>query len=486
MKVTASNTLGSSSLLSAPAIVAAAGEADVETALKVAEETDPSVLAPSTTANLEGQAVKPAITDPGEELSSTTTLTSSTVSKETPGEFAVDTPDGEFSISPLDTSPDATTMPTIVNSAAALFAETSYETDTIVRPDALGATDLLQLRSSAAPTSFSWEVGIGPDQQLEELPDGSIAITEPEPGSALEGSLPEELTEEPKTESGEPSGEGVGGHAAEEALESSVEEEGPVEKLAAAPQITTSEITPKSGELHPQDTQAQYEYGLGGISYAEAHTSNKLLMVIRKPTVVDASGEEMPVTLSVEGNTFKMTISPTEKAVFPLTAALVIPGNVGGTPPSAAHDGFSDQHAATFEHFDPNLTGGPLQVDGKARLVLDYNTSANNPELIQWLKSVYHAHLTPYITLRECEPGQFNTPCPPHPPTLKQYRKAVEGLMKAFKQANPKEELPAVKVWGRGTSQTMATTHLFTMHRRQRSSGKWLNPLPRLGHTAVP
>jgi alpha-tubulin suppressor-like RCC1 family protein len=448
VRVTASNTLGSASALSAPAIAAAAGEADVETALKTAEETDPSVLAPSTTATLEEQSVKPAITDPGAELSSTTTLTSSTVSKETPGEFAVATPDGEFSISPLNTSPNATTMPTIVNGAAALFAETSHETDTIVRPNALGATDLLQLRSSAAPTSFSWEVGIGPDQQLEELPDGSIAITEPEPGSALESSLPEELLEEPKTESGEPSGEGVSGNTAEEELESSVAEEGPVEKLAAAPQLTTSEITPKAGELHPQETSAQYEDALAGLSYAKAHTSNKLLMVIKKPTVLDASGEEMPVTLSVAGNTFKMTISPTEKAVFPLTAALVVPGNVGGTPPSVAHDGFSDQHAAAFEHFDPNLASGPLQVNGKARLVLDYNTSANNPELIQWLKSVYQAHLTPYITLRECEPGQFDTPCPPHPPTLEQYRKAAENLMKAFKHENSKEELPAVKIWG--------------------------------------
>jgi hypothetical protein len=37
----------------------------------------------------------------------------------------------------------------------------SDATDTIVRPDALGATTLLQLRSSEAPTSFSWEVGLG-------------------------------------------------------------------------------------------------------------------------------------------------------------------------------------------------------------------------------------------------------------------------------------------------------------------------------------
>jgi Ig domain of plant-specific actin-binding protein len=473
VRVTASNTLGSASALSPPAIVVAAGEANIETALKIAEETDPSVLAPSTTANLEEQAVKPALTDPGEELSSTATLNSSSVSKETPGEFAVETPDGEFSISPLATSPNATTMPTIVNGAAALFAETSYETDTIVRPSALGATDLLQLRSSAAPASFSWEVGIGPDQQLEELPDGSIAITEPEPGSALESSLPEELLEEPKTESGEPSGEGMSGSAAEEELESSVAEEGPVEKLADAPHITTSEITPKPGELHPQDTQTQYEYALGGLEYAKAHTSNKLLMVIRKPTVVDASGEEMPVTLSVAGNTFKMTISPTEKAVFPLTAALVIPGDTGGTPYVKVHYGLSDPKAEDFEKaeeepgttttgFDKHLLGLPLHVK-VARDVIHYNADAEErTKLLEWLKAVNNAGgkpsptkaplLEPYVTFEapgDCKTNEKTCPAATNL-NLKTYAKDIKEVITEV-AARHKEEpyvVPAIRRWG--------------------------------------
>jgi alpha-tubulin suppressor-like RCC1 family protein len=459
VRVTASNTLGSASTLSAPAIVAAAGEADIETALKVAEETDPSVLAPSMTATLEEQSVKPALADPGAELSSTTTLTSSTVSKETPGEFAVDTPDGEFSFAPLNTSPNATTMPTIVNGAAAIFAETSHETDTIVRPNALGATDLLQLRSSAAPTTFSWEVGIGPDQQLEELPNGSIAITEPKPGSALESSLPEELLEEPKTESGEPSGEGVDDKAAEEELESSVEEEGPVEKLAAAPQLTTSEITPKSGELHPQDTSTQYEDALAGLSYAKAHTSNKLLMVIKKPTVLDASGEEMPVTLSVGGNTFKMTISPIEKAIFPLTAALLVPGNTGGTALPELHYGLSDpkpedfteaeeETGKTVKSFDKHLTSGPLHVE-VARDVIPYNTKFS--KLAPWLEAVKKAGLEPYITFGVVEECTFGKPCPTvNNPSVEVYGKDIEQLIIKVKEHHEKESeaIPAVERWG--------------------------------------
>ncbi len=453
VKVTASNTLGSAGAISAPAIVSAAGEADVERAIEIAQETDPSVLASSTSASLEERSVQPAITDPGEELASNATLTSSTISKETPGEFAVNTADGEFSIQPIGTSPDATTTPTIVNGAAAIFAETAHATDTIVRPSALGATDLLQLRSSEAPTSFSWEVGIGPDQQLEELPDGSIAITEPELGSVFEGSLPEELLEEPKTGAGEPSGEGVSGKAAEEELESSAETESPLEERPAAAQVTTASITPKAGELQPQNTKVEYEDATSGLEYAKAHTANKVLAVIKKPTVLDAAGHEVPVTLSAEGDTFTMSVSPSESAVFPVTASIasVAPGDEnGGTPPlPGTHDGFSDLHHATFEDFDPNLESGPLKVEGRARLVLDYNTPASNPGLIKWLQAVYEAHLKPYITLRECEPQEeFAVKCPSHPPTISQYQKAVEGLMKAFKQENKEAELPAVTVWG--------------------------------------
>ena len=428
VKVTASNTLGSESAITAPVIVSAAGEAAIDEALEVAEATDPSVLAPSTTANLEEQVVKPTITDPGEELSSMTTLNSSTISKETPGEFAVNTPDGELSIAPLETSPDATTTPTIVNAAAAIFAETSHATDTIVRPNVLGATDLLQLRSSAAPTSFSWEVGIGPDQQLEELPDGSIAVTEPESGFALAGPLPEEVLKEPETGAGEVSGEGVSGKAAEEELESSIKEEGSLEKPPAAPALTTSPITPKSGELHPQETEAQYDKAVSELEAAEGHTANRVLMVIKKPVVVDAEGNEVTSSLSVAGNTFKMTISPGESAVFPLTADLLIPGDTGGTPYVKAHYGLSDPIPENFEKaeeetgkttsgFDKHLLSLPLHVQ-VARDVIHYNADSKEREgLITWLKAVNDAGgepspakaplLEPYVTFEA--PGNCKT-----------------------------------------------------------------------------
>ncbi len=459
VKVTASNTLGNAGAVSAPAIVSAAGEASVERAIEIAQETDPSVLAPSTTASIEEQTVQPAITDPGEELVSSAALNSSTISKETPGEFAVNSADGEFSIQPIGTSPDATTTPTIVNGTAAVFAETSHATDTIVRPSALGATDLLQLRSSEAPTSFSWEVGIGPDQQLEELPDGNIAITEPGPGSVFPGSLPEELLEEPKTGAGEPSGEGLSGKAAEEELEGSVKEEGPLEKPPAAPQVTTSAITPKSGELHPQDTKTEYEDATSGLEYAKAHTANKVLAVIKKPTVLDAAGHEVSASLTVAGNTFTMKMSPGESAIFPLTADLLIPGDTGGTALPELHYGISDPKAEDFteaeeetgktvKNFDKHLESGPLHVK-VARDVIPYNTTYS--KLAPWLEAVKKAGLEPYITFGVVEECAFGKPCPAvNNPNVNVYGKDIERLIKAVKEHHEiePEVIPAVERWG--------------------------------------
>ena len=160
----------------------AAGDASALQAEEVAQRTDPAVLAASSSATLEGQFVEPAISDRGAELSSTGALTGSTISKETAGEFAVDTRDGELSLTPLGASAEAST-PTVVDGTAALFADTWPGADAIVRPDPLGATTIVQMRSPEAPTSFSWEVGLGPDQHLRQLVGGGVAVVEGPPAS---------------------------------------------------------------------------------------------------------------------------------------------------------------------------------------------------------------------------------------------------------------------------------------------------------------
>ena len=469
VKVTAKNSLGSAGAVSIQTSVVAGGEASVMTAIELAEKTDPSVLQPATTETLEEQKVKPAISDSGESLSGTTALTTSSISKETPGEFAVNTPDGELSFQPVNSAPSATKTPTIVNGAAAVFAGTSNATDTIVRPDALGATTLLQLRSSEAPTSFSWEVGLGPNQHLEKLSDGDIAVVEVPATSPLEGSLGEPLESLESSEvTAEHEGSGESGEAAEGALEEGVSGEGALERLSAAPTASTPAAEPKSGELHPQETKALYESAKSTVASAEEHVTGTTLMVIQPPKVMDAKGNTVSSSLSVDGDMFTMTISFGGGTTFPATADLNIAGlsdAVSAAKGSKVRYGLSDPKATSFEeseeeagkpeaHFDKHLTGKPLQV-GIARDVVPYNWHPNNPKLIGWLKAVKKAELKPYITFgvetrQLCHPKKSCKEI-----SIESYERHVRefifGLTNRYKEefATKKSSvIPLITLWG--------------------------------------
>jgi hypothetical protein len=467
VKVTAKNSLGSAGAVSTQTGVVAGSEAGATSAIELAEKTDPSVLQPSTTAILEEQEVKPSISDTGESLSGTTALTTASVSKETPGEFSVNTPSGELSFQPVNSAPNATKTPTIVNGAAAVFVGTSNATDTVVRPDALGATTLLQLRSSEAPTSFSWEVGLGPNQHLEKLSSGDVAVVEVPSSSPLEGSLGEGFESlEPSEATAEREGSGESSEAAEGALEEGISGEGTFEKLSAAPTASTSAVEPKSGELHPQETKALYESAKSTIVSAEEHTYGTTLLVIEPPKVMDAEGNTVSSSLSIESDTVTMTLSPSGGTKFPVTAEtnIVAPSNeASAAKASQVRYGLSDPKATSFEdseeesgkteaHFDKHLKEGPLHV-GIARDVIPYNWHPNNPELIGWLKAVKKADLQPYITFT-VEPDQFceskNPTKPCIEPSISSYEKHIKELISGLMARHAKEPgvVPLVTLWG--------------------------------------
>ncbi len=466
--VTATNSLGSAGSISPQTIVVAGGEASTTSAIDLTEEADPSAVQPPTAETIEGQEVKPAVSDEGESLAATSALTSSSTSKETPGEFAVNTPAGELSLQPINTAPNAAKTPTIVNGAAAMFAQTATATDTIVRPDALGATTLLQLRSSEAPTSFSWEVGLGPNQKLEKLSNGDIAVVEVPSTSPLEGSLGEGLAaQEPSEAEAEHEGSGEDAEAAERALEErgpeeGVSAEGVLEKLSAAPTASTPAIEPKSGEPHPQETKALYESGKSTVAYAEEHATGTTLMVIEAPSVTDAEGNAVSASMSMEDDTVTMTIAPAG-ATYPLIAEVNVPAPTDAASQAAAHAvryGLSDPNASSFEtaeeekgkttpHFDSHLKNGKLHV-GIARDVIPYNWHPGNAELVNWLKAVKKADLEPYLTLtvesdQFCHPGRACSET-----SLTSYEAHVKELISGLVQAHDREPsvIPLVTLWG--------------------------------------
>jgi hypothetical protein len=461
IKVTATNSLGSAAAVSSHAIVAGSTEASTSAAIEMALETDPSVLAPATSESLEEQEVQPALTDSGESLSATTALASSSVSKETPGEFAVNTPAGELSFAPIGSAPNATKTPTIVNGAAAIFAETSRATDTINRADALGASTILQLRSPEAPTSFSWEVGLGPNQRLEKLTDGSVAVVEVSSASPLEGSLGEGLAAEPSEAEPEPEEEpGAPAEASDKELEEDVSEESPLERLPAAPATTTAAITPKSGELHPQETKAQYEAATSSLPAAEEQSAGAPLMVITPPSVLDAEGNTVAASLSIDGDTVTMTVSPSEGTSFPVTAqtAVAAPSDIaseaktptvryGLSDPKAKSFSKSEEGGAEVSHFDTRLTSTPLHVK-VARIVVPFTTRPTNTALVAWLKAVKTAGLEPYITVGNVKYCEHGLPCPE--PSLASYRAGLSRLIRGLIVAHNSSPstMPRVTIWG--------------------------------------
>jgi hypothetical protein len=461
VKVTASNALGSAGAISTQTSVVAGSEASATAAIELAEKTDPSVLQPATAATLEEQEVKPAVSDTGEQLTTNTSLASSTISKETPGEFAVNTPAGELSFEPITSASSTAALPTIVNGTAAVYAGTSNATDTVVRPDPLGATTLLQLRSAEAPTSYTWEVGIGPDQRLEKLANGDIAVVEVPATSPLEGELGEGLGGlEPSEAAAEHEGAGESGEAAEKALEEGVSGEGTLEKLAAAPTASTPAVEPKVGELHPQETKALYESAKSTVAYSEEHATATTLMVIEPPKAMDAKGITVPSSLSFKGKTVTATISPGGGTTYPATVELDIAALSDSASKAKGHSarfGLSDPHPETFAKrdegklvstYDPHLKSGPINTT-IARDFIPYRTTSGELEgkLKEWLEAVEIAGLQPYITLDgTCDAGKQCI----RPHNIAEYaHKMGELISTAFRlhKEHPKT-IPLVTFWG--------------------------------------
>jgi hypothetical protein len=473
VEVSVTNGLGSAEATSPPVVVTATGEADADQAIEVAQATDPSILAPADSATVEGQELKPSLADSGRQLDAGSTLTGSALSKQTTGEFELDTQHGELGIEPATTRVGAATLPTLVNGVAAVYAGSAAETDTIVRPEPLGVTSLLQLRSAGAPTSFSWRVHISPSQSLEKLTNGSVAVveaSEEEPEGEGEGGETGFATDKfaGRMLAGGPGGaspfdgggeEGFGGGAAEQEHEKAVSEEAPEGELPAVPTAETPASSLQPGELHPQDTEQEYDSASEAITQAEAEASGTVLTVIQAPVVKDAHGEAVSAALSVEGESVALTVAPAEGATYPLTAETAASAPSGAAAPGLRafalaptkggpkYYGLGSAYQTPEDlsdsidspgHFDPRITlhsHAALKV-AITRAFVPYNLEqekATNPEwgqLETWLRTAGRDGLKPLITFSGPRKGQFCS----GEPECKNDRVAPESFGKGLKE----------------------------------------------------
>ncbi len=501
IQITATSPQGSKTALSPATSAPPTGEVSSEEAQEILTRTDPAVLAPSSTATLEEQSLTPALAEAEEELAAQGTLTNSTISKETTGEFAVNTPAGEISFAPVETSPHATTLPTVVNGAAALFANVWPATDAIVRPQPLGVSALLQIRSPEAAHSFSWQARLGPEQELRQLPDGAVAITEAsedKPASTPQPpTKPVQLRDTSTSGQTETSEEKAEAQQAEPESES--EEEAPLPELPNAPQTHATSGEPAPGLPQPQNTEAAYETAKSAMSYAETQTTGNALAVIAPPTAADANGNTMPATLTVKGSTITLTIKPAENATYPLLTDTTIaaPTNKQSTERDPVHYGIADptpqEPGHVDEHFeengtptpgaDPNLFNGPAHTPRHirtARLIVPYDIllklhgdtpeetahlegyrNAEKHRLEVWLEKLKGVAATareeiePYITIGQdyvTDPCKLKSTegsekkCPQ--PTRSNYEDGVTRLMEAVIHGHATNGWPLVKLWG--------------------------------------
>jgi sugar lactone lactonase YvrE len=86
----------------------------------------------------------------------------------------------------------AASAPIVSEGSAVVFANALPDTDTLVRPTALGTTIVENLRGPQAPTEFKWAAKVGSGEELVELPQGGIAIVNPSGADLSEESYPSE------------------------------------------------------------------------------------------------------------------------------------------------------------------------------------------------------------------------------------------------------------------------------------------------------
>jgi hypothetical protein len=389
-------------------------------------------LAPSLPADIGGEALAPAITDAGQEWSSAGTLTTSTIAKEPGAEFAVNTPRGEVRLTPLGASPDAGAAQA-VHGAAVLFRETWPASDVVVRPEPLGASAMVEVRSAQAPRSFSWEVGVGPGEWLQQLPDGNVAAMARRPAWSWQGFPPSDPLQGPSALSG-------------------------------------TAAVPTTQALGVGDARSDYEAGAAALAYAEAQSDARTLLVVHAEVLGGAGVLATSATLGASGHTLTLSVDTrslqrVRARANPIAVALHAwaPSDPLSAERREPEYGLADDRPAVLasatvggRDLVQSLADGPLHLR-VARLIVPYDVAlTGGPELArlhEWLRVVGETvnaggeHLEPYVTLWSlaCLEGP---PKPCTPPPLARYREAVRALLDEYGAHGGSPEATPVGVWG--------------------------------------
>jgi sugar lactone lactonase YvrE len=146
-------------------------------AIEVIKKALPAAVAPSEgmIEEITEEQINPTYSPPSPNLDTIESLAEGETSVTPEGGFTL----GEAACFTPTVLTSAASEATVVNGDAAVFANTGPESDTVIRPTAMGATIIQSLRGPEAPHSFSWDVKVAAGDKLIELPSGAIAIVDP-------------------------------------------------------------------------------------------------------------------------------------------------------------------------------------------------------------------------------------------------------------------------------------------------------------------
>lgn len=282
---------------------------------------EPAVRLPAP-ATVDGDTVKPAVAAAGTGglLESVDALSQTGFGRGASGAAmaTLDTEQGLICLLP-DSVGSQSSPATSPDDAAAFFANSLPDTDTLLRPLGAGTEVISQLRSPAAAHSVSWQVGMPAGDELKALPNGMIAVVDPLDADAAP----------PETD----------------------------DTVGAGP--SASERQAAVGDATKQLDQASDD-----LERHQAATGDQIVAVIPEPWARDKNGQDVATTVTATGSRITMSVSPPPAAAFPLVASWQM------TTTDAANEYETQKAASDTEELDG---------DQQAALATSSDTSPTTP-----------------------------------------------------------------------------------------------------------
>jgi hypothetical protein len=269
-KLIATDAGGHSSEVSWTVNVNPDGQVTSAEAAATARASDPAVIGDSQGAPVDGETLDPVLHEESAGFAASGTAVDTSVARSYAGGTTVGFEGFRATFSPIGQGdPEGT----LVGDDAAVYPNVAPGVDAIVRPTALGTATTEQIRSASATTDFSWQVDLAPDQHLEMLENGGVAVVQPYPIEPGQSPF------------------------------SADEESGAQVSLKATADV----------QSQVQAAEAQY-------AAVSNENSAQPIAVLQASPARDASGQAIPVSLSISGNVVTMHVAVGAGATYPVLA----------------------------------------------------------------------------------------------------------------------------------------------------------------------